>query len=120
MPPTNDGMYLLDPRGLLELANRVDDSRVAARRDHDQASVLSVVSGCVLAPENVLHQISRLGFHLDRAGRKMERSITSGASRTRFESSGRRGHLESGDTWNVTRSHCMAGHGGRLLRERDF
>src|ERR1700678_537838 len=31
VPPANHGVHLLDTRGLLQLANRVDDPRVAAR-----------------------------------------------------------------------------------------
>ncbi len=68
-------MHLFDPGGLLDLADGVDDAGMAARSDHDKSPVFHVVSGGVLSPEDVLHQVTRLGFHFDRAGREVEARI---------------------------------------------
>src|SRR2546428_3462524 len=101
MPATNHRVDLVNPRGLLDLTDRIDDPGMATGGDDDQAPILDMIGRRVLAPENVGHQLAGLGLDLQRPRGEVQGSLT---PRTRWSSlQTRRGRrlLEIDETRNL-------------------
>src|SRR5438128_3358240 len=117
MEAADDRVNLLDSGHLLRVTDRVDHARVAARRDDDEAAVLHVIDGGMLALEGISDELARL--RLDARRTEVARGAC-GIHWPGHEPRGGRRLLEIGDPSDLAGDEGVAGDRGRLLREHDL
>src|SRR5262245_38699439 len=115
MPAADHRVDLVNPRGFLDLADGINDPSMPARGDDHQTTILDVVGGRVLAPENVRYELTGLCLHLQRPRWEVERGLTARTRWASLQTRRRRGLLKIDETWDMAGGESVACHHGGLL-----